>query len=255
MADKSIGAQILETKFLVRVPFKFNGVHYKTFDEVVPGDASWSDGDVIELVRAGRIMPFDDSLGSEVFPAISYLQRRSPLGFAAAELRDMYQTGKIDANTDGTTDPDELVQASKILSVMARTLTDGEVQTYDTSTLVPYEHHAGTYTSVVPSLVDVDQPLSSDESDESEDDSDVPVIKTETLYCAIGGTVSLTLEATNSPTSWEISGLPTGLTANTTTGVITGEPEDGGTYTLAVKATNAVGSSEEKSITLTISAA
>lgn len=61
---------------------------------------------------------------------------------------------------------------------------------------------------------------------------------------------SCTLQATNSPTSFSASGLPSGLTLNTSTGVISGTTTSTGTYSVAVSATNARGVSGTATVTL-----
>jgi len=50
-----------------------------------------------------------------------------------------------------------------------------------------------------------------------------------------------TITATNTPTSYNASGLPAGLTINTSTGLISGTPTVGGTYNITISATNAFG--------------
>lgn len=60
---------------------------------------------------------------------------------------------------------------------------------------------------------------------------------------------SFTLTATNGPTSFSASGLPSGLTLNTSSGVISGTPTTHGVFSVAVSASNACGGS---SGTLTI---
>jgi hypothetical protein len=51
------------------------------------------------------------------------------------------------------------------------------------------------------------------------------------------------IRATNSPTSYGATGLPTGLTVNTTTGVISGSVATAGTYPITISATNIIGPS------------
>ncbi|MCS7064252.1 MAG: putative Ig domain-containing protein [Methylacidiphilales bacterium] len=61
-------------------------------------------------------------------------------------------------------------------------------------------------------------------------------------HCA-SGTLSVSLQATNSPSSWaHLGGLPTGLTLNTSTGVISGTAA-AGTYSATFTATNFSGTS------------
>ncbi len=73
-----------------------------------------------------------------------------------------------------------------------------------------------------------------------------------------GGTAgtpfSYQITATNSPTSFSATGLPTGLTVNTSTGLISGTPSSGGTSTVTLGATNATGSGSAL-LTLTITVA
>ena len=49
------------------------------------------------------------------------------------------------------------------------------------------------------------------------------------------------LEASGSPTSYAVTGLPPGLSLNSTNGTITGSPMTAGTYAVTVSATNAAG--------------
>jgi hypothetical protein len=50
-----------------------------------------------------------------------------------------------------------------------------------------------------------------------------------------------TIAATNSPTSYNASGLPVGLSVNTSNGQITGTPTTAGVYNSTISATNADG--------------
>lgn len=50
-----------------------------------------------------------------------------------------------------------------------------------------------------------------------------------------------TITATNTPTSYNATGLPAGLTVNTSTGLISGTPTVGGTFNITISATNAFG--------------
>src|SRR5207248_10417083 len=62
---------------------------------------------------------------------------------------------------------------------------------------------------------------------------------------------SYQINATNSPTSFGAAGLPSGLTVDTTTGLISGTPTAAGIYSVTITATNA-GGTNTKTLTLTI---
>jgi hypothetical protein len=70
-----------------------------------------------------------------------------------------------------------------------------------------------------------------------------------------GGTAatafSYQITATNSPVSYSATGLPAGLTVNTSTGLISGTPSSGGTSTVTLGATNS-GGTGTKTLTLTV---
>lgn len=131
-------AAILEKKFLVRTSFRFAGKRYRSFDEVIPKDEGWKAEKIIDLVKVGRIMPFDDSIPAEVFHEIPYMQKRSPLGFAAAEFVDVSVTGKLDDNFDGISDPTKIKAASRLMSILAYTRDGEKKQTYETEEY-PYD--------------------------------------------------------------------------------------------------------------------
>lgn len=65
---------------------------------------------------------------------------------------------------------------------------------------------------------------------------------------------SFTLTATNSPQSYNVSGLPPGLAASAA-GVITGTPTTLGSFTITASANNAVGPGPNATFTLTVAAA
>jgi hypothetical protein len=74
-----------------------------------------------------------------------------------------------------------------------------------------------------------------------------PIIddRTSILSIAEGGTFSFQPSAANSPTSWAASGLPSGLSINSSTGAITGTiTADSGIYHVTLSATNADGTDE-----------
>lgn len=79
-----------------------------------------------------------------------------------------------------------------------------------------------------------------------------PVITSaSTASGTIGQSFSYQITADNSPTSYGASGLPPGLSVNTSTGLISGAPTSGGTYNATVTATNAVGTGQA-ALTITI---
>ena len=59
---------------------------------------------------------------------------------------------------------------------------------------------------------------------------------------SVGGSFSYLIPASNSPTSYKATGLPSGLSVNTTTGMISGTPTTAGTTTVSLTALNASGS-------------
>jgi Putative Ig domain len=70
----------------------------------------------------------------------------------------------------------------------------------------------------------------------------IPVIQPPfTASGTVGSNFSYTINATNNPTSYNATGLPAGLTINTSTGKITGKPTTAGIYEVTLSATNAGG--------------
>jgi hypothetical protein len=69
---------------------------------------------------------------------------------------------------------------------------------------------------------------------------------------ATGTSFSYTITGTNIPTSFGATGLPLGLSVNTSTGVISGTPQTSGTVTIGLSATNASGTGNQN-LTLMIS--
>ena len=70
----------------------------------------------------------------------------------------------------------------------------------------------------------------------------------------MGSALSYQITATNTPTSYGATGLPAGLTANTTTGLISGTPTAAGTTAVTISATNS-GGTGNATLTLTINLA
>src|SRR5438477_8002068 len=79
-----------------------------------------------------------------------------------------------------------------------------------------------------------------------------PVISSPTTATGqVAVAFSYNITATNNPTSFNATGLPAGLTVNTSTGLISGTPTTAGTYTVTISATNA-GGTGSATLTLTI---
>jgi len=74
-----------------------------------------------------------------------------------------------------------------------------------------------------------------------------------TLAGATGVAFAATLAASNSPVTYSLTGLPSGLSFNNVTGVISGAPAIAGIYTLIAGATNALGAGPSTIITLSVS--
>ena len=70
----------------------------------------------------------------------------------------------------------------------------------------------------------------------------------------VASSFTYTAAGSNSPTSFNITGLPSGLSANTTSGAITGSPTAVGTYSITISANNAAGTGAPITLTLTIAA-
>lgn len=70
-----------------------------------------------------------------------------------------------------------------------------------------------------------------------------------TASATYGQAFSYSIVASGSPTTYAASGLPTGLSVNTTTGVITGSPTLAGNFNVSISATNLVGT-DTKSLAL-----
>lgn len=66
-----------------------------------------------------------------------------------------------------------------------------------------------------------------------------------------GTPFTYTIVATNTPTSYNATGLPSGLSINTTTGVISGTPTVTGSFNITITATNGIGS-DNQTLVLTL---
>lgn len=77
-----------------------------------------------------------------------------------------------------------------------------------------------------------------------------PVITSPTSASAtVGKVFNYQITASNSPTSYSASGLPAGISVNTSTGLISGTPTTAGSYAVSISASNSAG---KGSATLTI---
>lgn len=66
-----------------------------------------------------------------------------------------------------------------------------------------------------------------------------------------GAAFNYQIVATNTPTSYGATSLPTGLSVNTGTGAVSGTPQAGGVYNINVTATNAIGTAS-KAVAITV---
>lgn len=81
-----------------------------------------------------------------------------------------------------------------------------------------------------------------------------PVVTGTTITGTVGSPISYTLSASNAPTSYALASgtLPSGLSLDTTTGLISGTPTAAGSTSVTVTATNAGGTSAPATITFNI---
>lgn len=73
-----------------------------------------------------------------------------------------------------------------------------------------------------------------------------------TISGTVGSALSYTLTASNNPFTFNLSGLPAGLTYNDVTGVVSGTPTTAGSYTVTASADNALGTGADVALTFTI---
>ena len=81
--------------------------------------------------------------------------------------------------------------------------------------------------------------------------SAISITSSTTATGTIGTTFSYTITTSIAASGFSATGLPSGLSINTTTGVITGTPSNTGTYTITITAANANGTSTA-TLTLTV---
>lgn len=80
-----------------------------------------------------------------------------------------------------------------------------------------------------------------------------PVVTSESASGQVGTAFSYQIVGTNTPTEYAASELPSGLSVNTTTGLVTGNPAQSGTFSIPIAATNA-GGTGTGTLTLVIAA-
>jgi len=79
-----------------------------------------------------------------------------------------------------------------------------------------------------------------------------PVITSSTTATVIvNNTFSYTITASNNPTSFNATGLPTGLSIDVSTGIISGTPTTTGSYPVTITATN-LGGTDSKTLTINV---
>ena len=82
--------------------------------------------------------------------------------------------------------------------------------------------------------------------------SATPITSAPTASANFGAAFSYQITANNSPTSYAASGLPAGLTINSATGLISGNPTRTGTYNTSITVTNSLGTSPVFPLSITV---
>jgi hypothetical protein len=117
------------------------------------------------------------------------------------------------------------------------------IQTAATATNAPYVAATDNWTNQMAAF----KPLTAGAS--------APVISSATSASgAVGSSFAYQITASNTPTSYGATGLPAGLTVNSSTGLISGTPTAAGASTVALTATNGAGTGNA-SLVLTVTAA
>lgn len=80
-----------------------------------------------------------------------------------------------------------------------------------------------------------------------------PAITTPVMVSELFG-FNAALTTVNDPRSWTITGLPSGVTYSSSTGIVSGRPLNPGTYTIKITATNAAGTSPQAQVSLVVNA-
>ena len=78
------------------------------------------------------------------------------------------------------------------------------------------------------------------------------VTSASTAGATAGAAFSYQITASNAPTSFNVTGLPTGLSVNTTTGVISGSVAAAGSYPVLISVNNATGTGANTTLTISV---
>jgi len=133
---------------------------------------------------------------------------------------------------------------------LTASLSDGSAPTYTSATLGSSSNSEYTLTykagsagqTLTVQWVAVSGQVTIQSADLAISTNPVPVITSSlTATGTVGTAFSYTIAASNSPSSYSATGLPAGLSVNTTTGVISGTPTASGSSSVTISATNAGG--------------